>query len=633
MKKYLILFFLFLISCWKTQVVDEKMVKTDFLIETKNFSELENNYFLEKSSKIEPSSEVDILFETSARVENISIKEWENVISWQKLISLVDNSWNINTNYKQALLNLESAKIQYDTNKISLDKSVLDSEMNLEKLKTSLENTKKSLNQDLLQAKDNLQNSDLTNKNSKSSLDIQKIDNSIEKMELEYKTQLKSNKDKIDSFILNLRKEKDNLKDFYTKVINFWDTLFSVTNPYSKEKYYEFLWAWSYIQKNEAENSLKEIIEYNKNILSKMDIKSESDLNKFIDNLDESYKKVKKFLDLTFVTLNNSLTWLENFTDSQKQAFLWELNWYMSSYSWNYSWFISQKSNIIWFLNTYKDSEESLKKQIELVKKDKDISKKIMESSELSSKVSYEKILISSDDTISNLESQIKSAEINLENAKKTREITLKNIENSIKNAELWVEKASIEAWKLVLKAPISWQISKIEATVWQTYNPWVKALTLISSSKRELDIFVSAEDLEKINIWDKVFVDYRWEKLEWEIFSKSNVANETLNYKVKVSLKKQINLIWWVVNVSFVLKSKFPLIPVNFINILSSEKSKKIWEINILKNWKIEKMEVELWEVYGKNIEIKTELDKNLQIILSDVSNFSEEKFDLKIK
>lgn len=634
MKKIVLFMFLIfsLVSCQTAENDEQKIEKSDFLLEVVDYSELENRYFIEKSSKIEPSTSVDVLSEASGRVEKIMVKEWENVVSGQILAYLFDNSYNINTNYKQALLNLEQAKIQYENNKLSLDKAVLDSEMNLEKLKANFENTKKSLDQDLLQAKNNLENTDITNLDWKTALDIQKIDNSIEKMEFEFNTTLKSNQDRINTFILNLNQEKNNLKNFYVNIINFWDSLFSVKYDKSKPGFYIYLWALSINDKLAAESALVDLINFEKKF-DELELKEEKQILEFIDKIDESYVNLKKFLDLWLVVLNNSLTWNSEFSDSLASSYISQMNWYISNYSGSYSGFISQKSNIISFLNTYKDSEESLKKQIELSKKDREIAVKNFSSNELSSKVNYEKLSLSVSDTILNMELQIKSAEISLENAKQSRDITLRNLQNSIKNSELNLEKAWIEMWKLVIKAPISGQVSRINFSEWQTYQVWTKALTLINSNKRELDIFVNSEDLQKINIWDKVEIEYKNEKFEWEIFSKSNVADETLNYKVKVSLDKEVSLVWGIASVKFSAKSNFPLIPINSVNVFHSEESKKLWEINIFKDWKIEKMEVEFWEVYGKNIEIKTEFLEDLKIILNDVSNFDENKFNLEIK
>lgn len=634
MKKYL--FFLFLIisfySCSQVQN-EEKSEKKDYIVETKKFSDLDNFYFLEKSSKIEASSEVILSLEASWRVENIAVKEGDIVSKWQSLVFLHDSSANLNTNYKQSVLNLEQAKISYENNKISLDKNISDSEINLEKLRLNYENAKKTIEQDLIQAKDNLNNTDITNIDSKSSLDIQKIDNSIEKMEFDYNTQIKSNNDKIDSFILNLKKEKESLKNLIVNVINTWDSLFSVKNKSFKPSFYEFLWASNHLKKYEAEQNLEKLIEYNDKIFDSLNLEKKEDILPFIKELDNSYKTLKIFLDSSLITLNNSLVWLTWFTEANKNLFSTSINSYISAYEMSFNSFLANKNSIINFLNTYKDWEESIKKQIDLAKKDKEIFIKSLNSSWISSKVNYEKIVISSNDALSNLELQLKSAENTLLNSKQTRDITLKNLENTIKNAQLAVEKASIEVWKLILKSPISWQIAKIDLEVWQTYSVWSQALKIISKWKRELDVYVNADDINKINVWDKVFIDYKWEKFEAEVFSKSNIANETLNHKVKVSLNKDINLVWWIANVSFKLKSNFPLISLNLVNIFQSDNWKKIWEINILNGKNIEKKEVEFWNIYWRYIEIISWLDKDIKIILNDVSNFDSNKFDLKIQ
>ena len=169
--------------------------KWNFLIETQTAWNLNNEYALEKSSKIEAASEIVLTSEATWRVENIAVKEGDNVSKWQNLVYLFDNSMNLNTAYKQAILNLDQAKIQYSNQKLALDKNIEDSELALTKLKLNYENTKKNIEQDVIQAKDNLKNSDVNASGSKTSLDVQKIDNSIAKMEFELETLKKSNKD------------------------------------------------------------------------------------------------------------------------------------------------------------------------------------------------------------------------------------------------------------------------------------------------------------------------------------------------------------------------------------------------------------------------------------------------------
>ena len=606
--------------------------KWNFLIETQTAWNLNNEYALEKSSKIEAASEIVLTSEATWRVENIAVKEGDNVSKWQNLIYLFDNSMNLNTAYKQAILNLDQAKIQYSNQKLALDKNIEDSELALTKLKLNYENTKKSIEQDVIQAKDNLKNSDVNASGSKTSLDVQKIDNSIAKMEFELETLKKSNKDKIDSFISNVNREKDNLNNLLVSVINFGEELYATKYPVNKPAYYLYLWAENNTKKTRAEQTLQKLINYKKDTFDWIKlVEKDSEILDFITKIEEWYAMMKLFLDDTLEVITSSVSEQNYLPETMLTGYHNQVNGYIQSYTSASAWLVAMRSNVVAFLNTYKDNEASTEKQIDLVRKDKEIALKSYWTSELSSKVAYEKIMISSQDTISNLELQLKSAETTLINAKKTRDITLQNLENAIKAAELNVEKSSIEVSKLVVKSPISAQVASIDVTVGQTYNMWSQMLKLISTSKRELDVYVTSEDLEKIHVWDKVYIKYRWENFEWDVFSKSNVANETLNYKVKVSLNKDIHLVWGVADVSFKLKSKFPLININSVTVLHSQWNKKIWEINIFKWWKLDKLEVELWDVYGKFIEIKTPLEKDTEIILNDVSNFDSEKFELK--
>ncbi len=606
--------------------------KWNFLIETKTAWNLNNEYALEKSSKIEAASEIVLTSEATWRVENIAVKEGDNVSKWQNLVYLFDNSMNLNTAYKQAILNLDQAKIQYSNQKLALDKNIEDSELALTKLKLNYENTKKNIEQDVIQAKDNLKNSDVNASGSKTSLDVQKIDNSIAKMEFELETLKKSNKDKIDSFISNVNREKDNLNNLLVSVINFGEELYATKYPVNKPAYYLYLWAENNTKKTRAEQTLQKLINYKKDTFDWIKlVEKDSEILDFITKIEEWYAMMKSFLDDTLEVITSSVSEQNYLPETMLTGYHNQVNGYIQSYTSASAWLVAMRSNVVAFLNTYKDNEASTEKQIDLVRKDKEIALKSYWTNELSSKVAYEKIMISSQDTISNLDLQLKSAETTLINAKKTRDITLQNLENSIKAAELNVEKSSIEVSKLVVKSPISAQVASIDVTVGQTYNMWSQMLKLISTSKRELDVYVTSEDLEKIHVWDKVYIKYRWENFEWDVFSKSNVANETLNYKVKVSLNKDIHLVWGVADVSFKLKSKFPLININSVTVLHSQWNKKIWEINIFKWWKLDKLEVELWDVYGKFIEIKTPLEKDTEIILNDVSNFDSEKFELK--
>lgn len=630
MKKIIILFLLsiFLVSCFqeKAEKIEKKQ---EFILETKNFWDFEKKYFLEKTSKIEPSSEVILFTKISWKVEKINVKEWEKIKKWQNLVSFSDDTLFLWTNHKQSLLALEQAKINYENQKINLEKNINDIILNIEKQKNNLENAKKTLDQDLIQAQNNFQNSNLNLENSKSSLDVEKIENAIEKQKFDLETLKKTDSEKIDSFILNLKNQKDNLNNLYISSVEFWDNLFNVKNPLYQSQKDVYIWPSDTQKKQEAKDFLKKMIDFQENDLSNLNIENKEEIQKYMEKIDFWHKLLNDFLNSTLETLNNSLTWVTWFTELEKNNFLTKLN---SLSSTNFSLqnaFISLKNQINSFLKTYKDNEKSILKQIELAKKDKEIAIKNINNWKIISKSNLEKVVIWKDDKIMSLELQLKTLENNLNDAKKIKDITLKNLENNIKMASLNVEKSQNELSKLTLFSPISWQIKSVNLEVWQTYSPWKEAIKIISESKREVDVFVSASDFQKIKIWDKVKIEYSWQEFEAEVFSKSNIANETLNYKINISLNKDINLVWWVAKIIFELKSDFPLLPINSVKI----DGENTWYLNILKDWKIENLEVNFWENYLDFIEIKTKIPENTKIILNDVSNYDQKKFILKTK
>ncbi|MDP2395536.1 MAG: hypothetical protein Q8S84_04450 [bacterium] len=66
-----------------------------------------------------------------------------------------------------------------------MDKQIFDSQIAVEKLDLKIESFKKDYSENLKKAQNELQNTNIINSDTKSSLEIEKIDNSINKQELD----------------------------------------------------------------------------------------------------------------------------------------------------------------------------------------------------------------------------------------------------------------------------------------------------------------------------------------------------------------------------------------------------------------------------------------------------------------
>gem|GEM_PF-4512054 len=110
-----------------------------------------------------------------------------------------------------------------------MDKQIFDNEIALEKIKSSLETARLNSSIDIIQVEDSLSNLDYSQIDTKSSLELDKLNNSISKFELDLDNMKKSNLENINTFKKSLVKEVNNQKIFIEDLVVFGDKLFDIT--------------------------------------------------------------------------------------------------------------------------------------------------------------------------------------------------------------------------------------------------------------------------------------------------------------------------------------------------------------------------------------------------------------------
>lgn len=340
-----------------------------------------------------------------------------------------------------------------------------------------------------------------------------------------------------------------------------------------------------------------------------------------------------KFLASLEKTLNNSLVSVWQFSQTQIDAFVANTNAYQSQFSMNNSAFIWFKNSTSSFLRTYRNTENSLSKQLELLKEDRTIFVKNYDLWWTQWENTLNKVITSSEDAIKSLELQIKQTEDTLRTSKESRELTLKWLENNMKDAYIAQTVAIKDYNKLNIKASIDWVIWDIFVDVGQDVANWTPILSIISDKASEVELSFKESELASIEVWDRVFTNI-WEKsLTWTIYSISSISSDSLNYKVLAVFNEKIQNLGWVIDVSIPIKSKSVLIPIKNVTLIWTNK----WVINLYEKWKIVQKETLLWKMYKDDIEFLgfldwTKLDDKIMIITNDVSNYDENKFNLKI-
>lgn len=635
----LILITLLLLSCWKKEEVI-KNGKKDFSIQIKSLKSLWGNSFLQKSGKIEWKDDIKLSSQAVWRIWNISVKEWDKVRAWENIVFLDDTVANYNISLERAANTIEKIQITYDSTKVSLDKQIFDLEIALEKLNNSLETLKTTSKIDISQAKDNLSSTDYEWMDTKSSLELQKIDNSIAKAELDYNNTLNNNVETIENFKSSIKKEYLTQKTFFDDIINFWDKLLWVTRLYEYQDDYikmkNYFWVKNSWQKDETKELLSNLITQRDTVLKNMtfDNLSEADVLNYMTTIESNYSLADKYLNLLESTINNSIISVWQLSQWQIDGFNATTNWYQSQLSISNAWFIGFKNWTSSFLKTYKNNESSLAKQLELLRKDREIFVKNYDLWSTQSENTLDKIVAWTEDNIKSLELQIKQTEDTIRSSKASRELTLKWLENSMKDAYIWQELAIKDYNKLNIKASIDWVVWDIFVDEWQDVVTWTPILSIISDKASEVELSFKESELASIEVGDPVYTKIGEKSLTWTIYSISSISTDSLNYKVLAVFNEKIQNLGWVIDVSIPIKAKSVLIPIKNINLVWTNK----WVVNLLEKWKIVQKEILLWKMYRDNIEFLsfldwTKLDDKIMIIITDISNYDENKFNLKVE
>lgn len=598
----LLLLTLILSSCWSSEDENKKEVSdktgitskksSDFIFETKNLKDFESSYTLEKSGKILSDQIIDVKSQTSGDILKVYVKEGDSIYAWQTLALLKDNFNSKSLSLEKTKISLEKAKINYDSRIISLDKSIADTKLNLDKIKSDLEIEKAKLEQDLNKAR------------------------------LDYSDNISGDNDKINDYIDDTKKEYLDLKIYLYDIIDFADKILWITdrNKDKNDSFENYFWAKDTALKSQTENKLKELINFNENLKNIDTNITKDNIVSFLINFEDWYNRITLFLDNLEETLNSSVV-STNFSQSTIDSYISSINSKQSLNLSNYSWYLSLKSNINTFLNTYKQSDNNFDNDSYLL------------DWTTSDEIAYNKTILSIKDSINTLENQLQSAKLSYDNALKNKEVSLLSAQNDIDSAQNAYNSSLAEYSKLTVKSPINWVVSELKidkATyVWNNSN----LLSIVWNKNTEIELSMSKAELFWIKISDEVNVIYNQEKFAAKVYSIWKVADSNLNFKVKIIITDDITLTGWVASVIFDIKLEdITLLPIDVVNVIWWN----IWTINLYIDWKLKELKVSLWKVYNNMIEIKGKynfdnevvlFEWNPEVIITDMKKYNPER------
>ena len=569
-----------LTSCWKEEITEEW--KKDFLIETKSLSDFWNNYVIEKTWTVWSMQNISISSQVNWRVNSLYIKEGQYVNKWETILTISDNIANYWLSLASAKNNLEKAKLNYESTEVSLNKAIAD-------------------------IKRDLNNSEIDNLWSTSSLELEKIENSVKKLALDYDNLKISNQEQINWFKNSFNRDITNFSIFVEDVIDFSDELLWVTNKNKDENddFEDYLWRKDTQQLNETKQILRDLITYNDSKLKGLNYNFEwtADFSNNVEIISQWYLLIDRLLVELDEVMDNSITSIWNLSETQLTGFKSQISSYNTIYNGNNSGFVGLQNSLNSFLETYQNSEESLLKQIELLEQDKRI-------------------------YVQSLDYKIDVTNATLEEAIKNKELNLKNLDIVITDAEIWYKQALKQYNKLTITAPISWTVSDILVDVWQEINVGLKLLNISNNSQAEVEISLNDTDLNYVKNWANAEVFIGEKTVKGFVSSISKTANSSLGYSATVSLDENVELVWNIVKVNIPVELNNIIIPVRLIETLGEWKA----QIKTLSGSNLENQIVNLWKFWGNNIEILPWYDDNTHLIISEMKNYDPNKFNLKL-
>ncbi|QFR39106.1 HlyD family efflux transporter periplasmic adaptor subunit [Candidatus Gracilibacteria bacterium 28_42_T64] len=628
----------FLVSCGGADIIEDD-IKKDFLLETKSFSEFNNVATLVKTGKLGSSQDISLSSNATGRVGQILVKEGDNVVKGQVLAVLEDTVVNYGINLEKSQNGLERTRINYDSTELTLNKSIVDAELNLEKAKINYEALKQNTEQNIKKAKNDFNNSDYTDLDSESALNLQKLDNTIEKMQLDYDNMLISDVETIEGFLSTLKKDYNSLLILIDDVIEFGDTLLGATelNKDEDDDFEDFLGAKDGSQKNITKSELLSLISYKSGDFSNLSLTNTGNIIEYLDTLTEGYESTKKFLNSIEQTINNSIVSEGSLGTTDISGYITSVNTYQSSLQINYATFIAFDNATKSFLRTYENSQSSSLKQIELTKKDREILLKSLTTGELNAEVGYNNTLINSEDSLLSMEIQVKNATNLLENARDNKNVTLRSLNNAISDASISYRSTLKEYNKLTITSPIDGVIGSVLIDLGQEIATGTPVFTVLNTGDNEVSISFNKKELDFVSAGTEAFLDFEGKTYTGSIYSVATTADSNLKYVSKVTFSDDMNLIGNIVSIKIPVKVNKTLLPINVLKI----KDSGVGTLNVLKSdpesgtgaLKIAFVEVELGNIYSDQVEILSDIEGSEEIILNYVDNFDPEKFILKVK
>lgn len=559
-----------LASCGEAAMTN---TKTPYEIEVIKAGDLTKSITLEKSALMKAGTQVTLTAQAGGRVGSVFVKPGDTVAAWEVIVQIEDVYGSTNNAREEAAIALESAQLTLSSTTLSLDQSLASAKIAYEKAEKDYEATR-------------LQNTANPWEPSKAQLDYENYvttqENTLAGYEVTYQSQLQS------------------FQSFLANVIDTTDTIMGVSeSKKNQNNSYEFLLGISATdgdKRNIAEQNIRILLGY----------KNWTPSNS--TPLTERLKELQKVYDIANITLKSVEDVLSNtiadgtyLTSTNLNIFKSTIDGLQTQYTTSGFSLVSYLNAAQTFLATYEKERLSRQKSIQTAEE--------------------------------NSRDGLQLAKNAYETAEKTRALTLKQMNQNISSASVRLRNAQGNINRLSITAPVDGVVWQVRVDIGEEITAG-KPVIDIASRDAECDITVDSGTLAQLQIGAKVNVNYRGQKLPGTIMSVSPIADNGLNFAVKIGVNADVSIFGDFATIDIPMSSVFPTVPITAVTILAPGQ----WEIWILSTddagaMSVKKKSVILGNLWNDRVEITSELEANEMVILSDMKNYNPVDFELQKK
>ena len=605
--------------------------KTEFIIRTQTLSKADLQWVITKSAKVQGTSEVTLTSQVSGRIKSVATTLWATVTPWAILITIDDIQWSTSFAVDKAQTAARIARDSYETQRLTLQKQIADANIAYQRSKTSYETTQADIDKQLDKARRDLASTTISATWSVTNLQIEKLQKDLEKAQFDYDTKVKADNQTRENLTLSTKTIHADMTSLLSDVLDQSDRILGVTtlHEHSNDTFDIYLGARDIYSKNDAVLSFYALNSLKTNLAS---LSPDGITTGNVEDYLTSYKPIIDGINTMLadmkILLLQSVPSADRFPQSQIDALNTVFNGLQSRSSALFTSINTQLNTSRTFFATYRENQESLQRNVDLLRDQIAITTKQLEDTSYTTQLWFDRTKIAADSQLTNADLALQTSKLARDLAVRTEDATLSLYQSNRRQAEIAAQEALFNRDKFVIQSPLDATVADVLVDIGQDISPGTPLVKLVSRSQ-QIELLITASERDGVEVGQTVTVTNSDILHQWMISSLSTVADKWGNYKMIVALPENAFTIGSFVDVVIPLQWGNVVLPLNTIDIVDVQR----WQINLRDGKEIIRKTIDLGQFFGDMVEVTSSIPLTEQLILSDIAQYDPETMTLVVE